>query len=268
MSSLPEMQISTIHSFCRRILNDYPLESGVGFAPQFESEEGDHSGLLAIWFDRAWNGGKCPECQRLGVKQDLAQRFMNKLNSFPTTLPQYADPSVEENKTLFDSVLAECRHLVIAFYQSLGDTKPDIFDYRIRNALLAGEDATDAQVIAAARKIAKDGAKYVINWMGKTARTGAKGACDNLLHFLDMKENPEEALAAMEQVLAVGSASKGDDRRARIVEAIPMLPPGYREAALMAEELPDEEKLKELCENIDQMMVARLFCCLTVNQMT
>ena len=46
MEKLPEMQISTIHSFCRRILNDYPLESGVGFAPQFESEEGAHGGYL------------------------------------------------------------------------------------------------------------------------------------------------------------------------------------------------------------------------------
>lgn len=87
MAKLPEMQISTIHSFCRRILNDYPLESGVGFAPQFESEEGDHGGPLAVWFDRAWKGGRCPECQRVGVKQDLAQRFMENLNRFPTTRP-------------------------------------------------------------------------------------------------------------------------------------------------------------------------------------
>ena len=40
LNSLPEMQISTIHSFCQRVLNDYPLESGVGFAPHFDSEDG------------------------------------------------------------------------------------------------------------------------------------------------------------------------------------------------------------------------------------
>lgn len=255
MDSLPEMQISTIHSFCRRILNDYPLESGVGFAPQFESEEGEHGGPLAIWFDRAWNGGRCPECQRIGVKQDLAQRFMENLNRFPTTEPQYDDPAVPENKALFDSVMAECRHLVRAFYESLGDTKPDIFDYRIRNALLAGEDATDAQAIAAARKIAKDG-KTVINWMGKKAGKLPTKACEALRCLLDLKEDSEEALETMEKVLLMGEGAKGDDRRARIVEAIPMLPPGYREAALMAEQLPDEEQLKELTENIDKMIHA------------
>ena len=255
MDSLPEMQISTIHSFCKRILNDYPLESGVGFAPQFESEDGEGNGPLAIWFDHAWKGGKCLECQRIGIKQDMAQRFMEKLNLFPTALPQYADPSLPENQEKFDQTMAECRHLVIAFRDSLGDTKPDIFDYRIRNALLAGEDAADAEVIRAARKIAKDGQKAA-EWMGKTARTGAKGACDKLLPFLDLKENPEEALTAMDQVLAVGNALKGDDRRARIVEAIPMLPEGYREAAYMAEALPDAEQLKALVESIDLMMHA------------
>ena len=255
MEKLPEMQISTIHSFCRRILNDYPLESGVGFAPQFESEDGDHRGPLAIWFDRAWKGGKCPECQRVGVKQDLAQRFMGSLNQFPTTRPQYLDPSVEENKTMFDAVMAECRRMTRAFYESLGDTKPDIFDYRIRNALLAGEDATDAQAIEAARKIAKSG-KDVINWMGKRAGKLPTKACEALRNLLDLQEDSEEALEAMEKVLLMGEGAKGDERRARIVEAIPMLPPGYREAALMAEQLPDEEQLKELCERIDQMIHA------------
>ena len=255
MDSLPEMQISTIHSFCRRILNDYPLESGVGFAPQFESEEGEHGGPLAVWFDRAWNGGRCPECQRLGVKQDLARKFMENLNRFPTTVPQYMDPSDADNRALFDSTIAECRRLVRAFYEFLGDTKPDIFDYRIRNALLAGEDAADAQAITAARKIAKDGQK-VVNWMGKTARTGAKTACENLRKFLDLWEDSEETLRTMEQVLLAGSTAKGDERRARIVEAIPMLPEGYREAALMAEQLPDEKQLEELCGNIDNMIHA------------
>lgn len=255
MDALPEMQISTIHSFCRRILNDYPLESGVGFAPQFESEEGDRSGPLAIWFDRAWKGGKCPECQRVGVKQELAQRFMENLNRFPTTEPQYADPAAEENRARFDSVMAECRHLVIAFYESLGDTKPDIFDYRIRNAMLAGKDATDAQVIVAARKIAKD-AKTVGNWMGKKAGKLPTKACEALRCLLDVKEDSEEALEAMGKVLLMGEGAKGDDRRARIVEAIPMLPDGYREAAIMAEQLPEEEQLKNLCEQIDEMIHA------------
>ena len=58
MASLPEMQISTIHSFCRRILNDYPLESGVGFAPQYESEDSDlKTSALTVWAEKAWKGG-------------------------------------------------------------------------------------------------------------------------------------------------------------------------------------------------------------------
>lgn len=255
MDSLPEMQISTIHSFCRRILNDYPLESGVGFAPEFESEEGDRGGPLAIWFEHAWQSGRCPECQRLGVKQDLAQRYMEQLNRFPTVLPQYMDPAAEENKALFDAVMEECRHMVRAFYESLGDTKPDIFDYRIRNALLAGEDATDAQAIAAARKIAKDG-KTVINWMGKKAGKLPSKACEALRSLLDLDGDSDEALKIMEEVLMRGEGAKGDDRRARIVDAIPMLPDGYREAALMAEQLPDEQQLAELCERIDGMIHA------------
>ncbi len=255
MDSLPEMQISTIHSFCKRILNDYPLESGVGFAPQFESEEGEHGGPMAIWFERAWNSGRCPECQRVGVKQELAQRFMESMNRFPTTIPQYADPATEENKERFDSVMAECRHLVRAFYESLGDTKPDIFAYQIRNALLAGEDSIDAQIITAARTIAKAG-KTVSNWMGKRAGKLPKKACEALRCLLDLKDDSQEALDAMEKVLLMGEGAKGDDRRARIVEAIPMLPEGYREAALMAEQLPDEEQLEKLCEDIDSMIHA------------
>ena len=253
MEKLPEMQISTIHSFCKRILNDYPLESGVGFAPQYESEDGDRTSPLVVWFDRAWKGGRCPECQRIGVKQDMAQRFMSTLNQFPTAAPQYMDPSVPENREHFEQVLGECRRIVRGFRESLGDIKPDIFEYRIRNALLAGEDVEDADVIRAARKIAKDG-QDVVEWMGKTAGKKAKGACDALRKFLDIQENSEEALLRMEQVLAVGATAKGDERRDRIVDSIPMLPDGYREAARMAETLPDVEQLKALCGDIDLMI--------------
>ena len=60
LDSLPEMQISTIHSFCQRVLNDYPLESGVGFAPEFDSEEGGPDSRSEIFFNEAWNTGMCP----------------------------------------------------------------------------------------------------------------------------------------------------------------------------------------------------------------
>ena len=255
MDSLPEMQISTIHSFCKRILNDYPLESGVGFAPRYESEDGEGNGPLILWFDRMWKGGRCPECQRVGLNRDLAQRFMEKLNAFPTAVPQYLDPSSEENQAKFDAVLAECWRLVRAFGDSLGETKPDIFDYRIRNTLLAGEDATDADAIRAARKIAKDGQK-VSSWMGKTASKTAPKACEDLRLFLDLREDTEEAVQAVQQVLDIGNTAKGEERRRRIVEAIPLLPEGYREAARMAETLPDAEQLKALCGDIDAMVHA------------
>lgn len=253
MDRLPEMQISTIHSFCKRILNDYPLESGVGFAPQYESEDGEGNGPLILWFDKAWKGGKCPECQRIGVSQEMARSFMSTLNQFPTAEPQYADVSLPENAEKFEAVLAECRRMVRAFRDSLGDTKPDIFDYRIRNALLAGDDLTDADAIKAARKIAKDGPD-VAEWMGKTARKTAPKACEELRKFLDIKEDTEKALQAMENVLAVGATAKGDDRRNRILDAIPMLEDGYREVACMVETLPDKETLAALCGDIDMMI--------------
>ena len=61
LNSLPEMQISTIHSFCQRVLNAFPLESGIGFAPEFDSEEGGPDGRSEVFFNELWNTGKCPD---------------------------------------------------------------------------------------------------------------------------------------------------------------------------------------------------------------
>ncbi len=61
LDALPEMQISTIHSFCQRVLNDYPLESGIGFAPQYDPEESGPDSRSERFFNEAWQSGKCPE---------------------------------------------------------------------------------------------------------------------------------------------------------------------------------------------------------------
>ena len=149
--------------------------------------------------------------------------------------------------------MAECRRIVRAFSDSMGDMNPDLLNYKIREAVLSGDDLTDDLAVAAARHICKNAAKEM-PWMGKTARTAGKGACGHLLFLLDMDEVSDGAIAAMDKVLAAGAGAKDEERRRRIVEAIPMLPEGYREAAQMAETLPDTEVLAGMSDRIDRMI--------------
>ncbi len=254
MASLPDMQISTIHSFCRRILNDYPLESGVGFAPQYESEEGALKNTLKLWLEDAWKAGRCPECQRIGIKQGMALKHLKALNQYPTTVPQFADPDSEEFGPQFEETLKECHRVVERFSSSMDeDIDPDVFEYRIRDAIAAGEDATDEMAINAVRVLASNYKNYNW-WMGQKAGKLPARACDGLRYLLELKEDTDETLEIMGRLLVKGDGCGKEERRTRILQEVSMLPPGYRDAARMIETLPDGETMKNLAADIDRMI--------------
>lgn len=253
IGSLPEMQISTIHSFCRRILNDYPLESGVGFAPKYDREEGDLNTADEMWFEKAWNRGLCPECLRLGIKKDAAWKMMSDLSGHPTAVPQYLNPDIEENQSLFDRTMQESRRIIRGLCQSMGEVNPDLLNSLLRDAYLSGEELTDDLAVAAARLIGKN-AKDLYWWMGQKAGKMPHKATETLRSLLDVREDTDEDLEKMAALLVKGDGLGKDARRSTILQESGMLSEGYRLAARITEDMPDIEELTELAGDIDRMI--------------
>ena len=116
------------------------LQSGIGFAPQFDSEEGGPDSRAEQFFDNAWRTGKFQECVNIGFPEKIALSAFRKINGNAGIKPQYADSSTPEGKEFYNGVLSECRDLLRMISKSIGDTDPGLFNYRIENALRRGED--------------------------------------------------------------------------------------------------------------------------------
>ncbi|MBR2572167.1 MAG: UvrD-helicase domain-containing protein [Clostridia bacterium] len=252
LGSLPEMQISTIHSFCTRILSDYPLESGVGFAPKFDSEDGGPDSSATNWFDAAWKAGRCPKTMEAGIPRDIALGAFSTLNERFSVTPQFLDPDSESGSTLADRTLSATKSLIGSLKSVCDGVNPDLFQFQIANALRG--DPSDGTILGAAKRIAS-GADKVRDWMGKTARKSAGGACEGL-ELLLAGGNPQagDARIAVERMFEAAKGAKGADRRALILEMVPGLPDGYRAAAEFAETLPDGEAMKKLADDIDILL--------------
>lgn len=252
LNSLPEMQISTIHSFCQRVLNDYPLESGVGFAPEFDSEEGGPDSRSEIFFNQAWNAGKCPKSVEAGIKREIVMGAFRTLNSRSTAQPQYVNTDTEEGSAFADETLKTCKRLVSLFTDSTGNADPSQFYYTIENAIRSGKNPTTDVVLKAARHIAKNG-KDARNWMGKNKSKKAASAVANLGVFLSGGD-PVATEQAIESMFTSAMAAKKIDRHAYMLERIDMLPPEYRLCAQVVEVLPDDEFLEKLGKDIDLLL--------------
>ena len=253
LNALPEMQISTIHSFCQRVLNDYPLESGVGFAPQYDSEEGGPDSRSERFFNEAWQSGKCPESLNAGIPQKVALGAFNQMIAHMNVQPQFVNTANDDGKALFDQTMAECRRLIRVFAETAGKADPSIFHYTIENAIRGKENATDGTVIAAARKIATKGAD-ARNWMGKTARKGADSARRDLMALLSGEDSEKESLPAFEALFESAKSAGTSLRREFILNRLGQLPEEYRIAAEVAELLPEDEALEDLASNIDVVL--------------
>ena len=253
LDALPEMQISTIHSFCQRVLNDYPLESGVGFAPQYDPEEGGPDSRSERFFNEAWRSGKCPECLNVGIKQKIALGAFVRMIAHMNVQPQFVDTSCGDGKALYDRTMAECRHLVGIFSDMIGKADPSLFHYTIENAIRGGENAPDGVIIAAAGRIAAKGAD-ARNWMGKTARKGADSGRRDLMALLSGNDAEEDTLPAFEALFESAKKAGPSSRRDYMLSHLEQLPEEYRIAAEAAEMLPEDETLKKLAGNIDVVL--------------
>ena len=253
LNSIPEMQISTIHSFCRKVLSEYPLQSGIGFAPQFDSEEGGPDSRAEQFFDNAWRTGKFQECVNIGFPEKIALSAFRKINGNAGIKPQYADSSTPEGKEFYNGVLSECRDLLRMISESIGDTDPGLFNYRIENALRRGEDVADDFVLAAAKTIVSKGGG-ARGWIGKNARKTPAGACGNLKSLLSENADEAAALNVLAEAFAAAAGKKGEDREMTIRSYAPGLPDGFRTVAEVADLLPDDDKLAELNANIDILL--------------
>ena len=249
LDALPEMQISTIHSFCQRVLNDYPLESGVGFAPQYDSEEGGPDSRSDRFFNEAWQSGKCPRCLNAGIPQSLALGAFHQMIAHMNVQPQFIDVSADDGQALLD----ESRHLVRIFADAARDADPSVFHYTIENAVRAGDDAPDSVVLAAARRIANKGAA-ARGWMGKSARKGADGGRKDLMALLSGEDAGEETLQAFEALFEGAKSAGTANRRDYMLSHLDLLPEAYRMAAEAAERLPEDNELAELAARIDLVL--------------
>ncbi len=252
LNSLPEMQISTIHSFCRKVLSAFPLQSGTGFAPEFDSEEESPSDSLAdIFFDRAWKEGACSRSVNAGIKDVMVRSAFSFLNARPSLQPQFVDPDSPEGQDLWQKNMDSCRGILRNIRQSIDRADWSKLSRKLRTALLEGEDAGDDQVLAAAGLLISKGAEAQW-WMGKSSKQPHK-ACEALKPFTKSYRVTDENIQQLAQIIRdVGKVSK-EDRRNSFEAKIPCLPDEYRQAAEVAERLPEVEQLAELDESLNLM---------------
>jgi len=252
LDSLPEMQISTIHSFCQRVLNDYPLESGVGFAPEFDSEEGGPDSRSEIFFNEAWNTGMCPDSVNAGIRQEMMLGAFTMLNNKSNVQPQFVDTSTEAGRAFANDTLDMCKRLIALFSGAVESVDPSLFHYTLENAIRSGDDPTTDVILAAARTIARKG-KDARNWMGKNSSKTAVKAVADLSAFLSGGD-ADAALEAIEQMFASANGAKKINRHDYMLERVHMLPAEYRICAEAVEGLPDNDALDKLSQDIDLLL--------------
>lgn len=252
LSNLPEMQISTIHSFCRKVLTDYPLESGVGFAPQFDQEDQGPDGRAERFFNNAWKSGRCPRSLRMSIPQGIARSSFSMLSGNPGIQVQFIDLSKPEGQAFAEEILNESRRLLKLFSDSLQGTSPSVFHYKIANALLAGEKVTEDLLLGALMQIAQS-TPSLRGWMGKAASKTPGKACLELGSFLE-EPGSDEALQVIADAFADAKKRKSEKRSDVIAEYIPGLPHEYRISAEIADMLPDDEKLAELAGKVNLLL--------------
>ena len=251
LESLPEMQISTIHSFCRKVLCEYPLESGVGFAPQFDPEDEGPDSRAAVYFNNAWKSGHFPESVKLGVPQKVAENAFCMLNGRPEVQVQFIDMTTPEGRKSAEDTLNECERLIRIFRESRGGNSAE-YHYLIENAIRLGDKAGENNLIDAAKYIASN-VSAARNWIGKNAAKKAETACRDLGAFLN-EPDEESALQVLQRAFEDAKNRKGVKRTDSIPEYIPELPKEYQLIIELLDLLPSDEDLAALVNNIQLLM--------------
>ena len=252
LESLPEMQISTIHSFCRKVLCEYPLESGIGFAPQFDPEDEGPESRAGIFFNNAWKSGRFPESMKLGVPQKVAENAFCTLTRKPEVQVQYVDMTNPAGHEIAENTLKECERIVRIFRESINGADPSVFHYLIGNAIQLGDRVAENDLIDAAKYVASklSGAR---NWMGKTASKKAATACSDLGAFLS-EPDEESAMQVLERAFEDAKSTKGAKRDEIIPKYVPELPREYQIVIELLDLLPSDEELANLEANIQLLL--------------
>lgn len=251
LNSLPEMQISTIHSFCQRVLKDFPLESGVGFASEFDSEEDSSDSRSERFFDDFWKSGKCSGSINAGIKREMALDAFNTLNQHSNVQPKFIDIETEIGREFENKTIDSCKKLIESFIDKTKELDPSLFKYILENEIRKGKNAKIDVILSATYFIANN-SKKIRNWIGSSNSKKAVSAVSDLGVFLSNSVT-NEALEIVEKLfedIKKSKITKKDSRREYVLEHLDILPAEYRVCAELAEELPSDEILDSLTNDI------------------
>lgn len=250
LARLPEMQISTIHSFCRKVLSAFPLQSGTGFAPEYDSEDERPSDSLSeSFFKRAWATGLCSRSMDAGIPDALVKSAFSFLNNRPSVSPQFIDPDSPDGRDLYEKNLDECKRLIRNIRESTDQATWSMLNSRIRTVLLEKDNATEEQIFTVGSLLAGKGGKAQ-KWMN--CKMG-KTLCQALQPLSKVRRIIDEDIQKAEEILFKPGKVSKEEKKSVYESLIPGLPAAFRGAAEVAALLPSEEELKDLDERINLM---------------
>ena len=252
LACLPEVQISTIHSFCQKVLNAYPLESGIGFAPLFDSEDSGPDTRSELFFNDEWGRKRFSESVALGFNKDTVYKHFLLLAGAQDIKVQYLDMSADGDCQKKEGILNECRRIIRGIRESLGDRDWQVYNPRISGALSHGNDATDTELIQALQFMTNK-VPDTNEWVGKTGSKTAAKAVEGLCKVLD--DVPDSICAEAEETIdGLFNQLRQDKKLPRtdfMLENLPSLPVQFRNAAELIEILPDSDSLKPLSDDMN-----------------
>ncbi|MDO5435999.1 MAG: UvrD-helicase domain-containing protein [Clostridia bacterium] len=256
LSALPEVQISTIHSFCRKVLDAYPLESGIGFAPLYESEEAGSGGMPEAFFNTEWARGRFSRTAELGFSRAMTYGFCTQLEKARHISVQYIDVTTEEGRQAKERILRECRRIIRGLRESMDEKTRAVFHRDLAAALTRGDQATDAELIRAIRFLGSKKVSDARVWYGKSNSKTVVKAVENLTDLLG--DIPMQARAeASEAIRGLFDTYRGMKKTPRadyMLSNIPALPGLFRNAAELVELLPDDAVLGSAAEDVSTLI--------------
>ena len=249
--SLPEMQISTIHSFCQRVLKDFPLKSGVGFAPEFDSEEDGSDSRSEHFFDTFWKAGKCSGSLNAGIKREMVLDVFNTLNQHSNVQPKFIDIETEIGREFANKTIDLCKKLIESFIRKTKELDPSLFKYILEIAIKNSKNAKIDVILSAAYFIANN-SKKIRNWIGSNNSKKAASAVSDLGVFFanSVTDKALETVEKLFEEIKKSKITKKENRREYILEHLDILPAEYRVCAELAEELPSDEILDSLTNDV------------------
>lgn len=230
---LPDMQISTIHAFCKRILEEYPIESGVGFAPVWETADSPMN-MSSRFFENNWNNGHMTISRQLRLKKDDGKILFGQLLSCSYALIQYLHPDTD----YFHQELESIRSYGFDLIRMFGKCDPTAYNYHLTPALRGKSHASDTELLLFVRHFCNY-AEKALGWKGKSSRKTADGALKDLKTLIRVND---DMLNAMESCLNAGKGKKAEARDAAIMDSLTVLPESLQRLISVLEAIPEIEK--------------------------